>query len=401
MQPDILLADAIAPGDLLNGELSPALRSVVGWFANRPEEALTLLAIAGGIFLALLVVRWLVRSLVLRAVSSPIWREQLANTVQRTGSWFLALAALRIVAGTAGPPPIISGIIVFLFTVAAVIQAALWVQSLLMGVLQARSERTDDDTALALMRGLLSAAVWIIAFLTLLANLGVNITGLIAGLGIGGIAIGLAAQGVLSDLFAAFSIVFDKPFKRGDAIMYEPGAVGIVEEIGIKSTRIRALSGEMVIMSNAKLLNATVANYATFERRRVVLQFGVTYETSPEQLEAIPGMLQAIIGEVPLARFDRCHLIGYGAYSLDFELIFFVDAPGLVEMFDARQTIMIALMRRFRDEGISFAYPVQVEMLAGPDGKVVDPFPEKQAVRLIAGKKGLRQASAGGDAQRD
>ncbi|MFQ3665878.1 MAG: mechanosensitive ion channel domain-containing protein, partial [Sphingomonadaceae bacterium] len=202
-------------------------------------------------------------------------------------------------------------------------------------------------------------------------------------------------------LFAAFSIVFDKPFKRGDAIMYEPGAVGIVEEIGIKSTRIRALSGEMVIMSNAKLLNATVANYATFERRRVVLQFGVTYETSPEQLEAIPGMLETIIGQVPLARFDRCHLIGYGAYSLDFELIFFVDAPGLVEMFDARQTIMIALMRRFRDEGISFAYPVQVEMLAGPDGKVVDPFPEKQAVRLIAGKKGLRQASAGGDAQRD
>jgi small-conductance mechanosensitive channel len=396
-RPQLFLSDTVGSEVLGNGQLTPALRSVIGWFTNRPEEALTLLAIAGGIFVLLLVLRRGIRVLIMRVVPNPLWRDQLANTVRRTRSWFLALASLRIVAGTAEPPAIVASIIIFLFTVAAVIQMALWVQSLLMGVLQARSERADDDTALALMRGLLSAAVWIIAFLTLLANLGVNITGLIAGLGIGGIAIGLAAQGVLSDLFAAFSIVFDKPFKRGDAILYEPGSVGIVEEIGVKSTRIRALSGEMVIMSNAKLLNATVSNYATFERRRVVLQFGVTYESTPEQLEAIPGTLEAIIADTPLARFDRCHMTQFGDYSLDFELVFFVDAPGLVEMFEARQAIMLAMMRAFREADVSFAYPVQVEMLAGPDGKVVDPVSAREPVKLIAGKRGLRQAGAADD----
>lgn len=383
----VIAADPIANGaDLLETQLTPALRSVVGWLLRDTGEAVTLLAIAGGVFLLLLVLRRLAQAVVRRAVASPLWRAQLADAVGRTRIWFLALAALRMVAGAGQPPQVLTGLVVFLFTIAAVIQVALWVQSLLMGVLRARSERAEDDTALALMRGLLSAAVWIIAFLTLLANLGVNITGLIAGLGIGGIAIGLAAQGVLSDLFAAFSIVFDKPFKRGDAIAYEPGAIGVVEEIGVKSTRIRAISGEMVIMSNAKLLNATVANYATFERRRVVLRFGVTYETPPERLEAIPTLVEAAVGAAPRASFDRCHLVGFGVSSLDFELVFVVEDPGLVPMMEARQAVILGIVRAFAANDIDFAYPVQVEMLAGPDGKIIDP----RAVEEPRGKRSAR-----------
>ncbi|WP_448582411.1 mechanosensitive ion channel family protein [Thermaurantiacus sp.] len=359
--------------ELFEEQLTPALRSVVGWLVKDTAEALTLLAIAVGLFLLFLVLRRVVQTVVRQAVPGPLWREQLAEAVGRTRLWFLVLASLRVVAGAGQPPQVLTSLITFLFTIAAVIQVALWVQSLLMGVLRARSERAEDDTALALMRGLLSAAVWIIAFLTLLANLGVNITGLIAGLGIGGIAIGLAAQGVLSDLFAAFSIVFDKPFKRGDAILYEPGAIGVVEEIGVKSTRIRALSGEMVIMSNAKLLSATVANYATFERRRVLLRFGVTYETRPDLLEAIPAMVQTVVETVPKASFDRCHLVGFGTSSLEFELVFFIEDPDFAAMMDARQAVILGILRAFDAADIDIAYPVQVEMLAGPDGKIIDP----------------------------
>lgn len=376
--------------DLFEEQLTPALRSVVGWLVRDTGEALTLLAIAAGVFLLLFLLRRAASALVRRAAPSPLWRDQLADAVGRTRLWFLALAALRIVAGAGQPPPVLTGLIIFLFTVGAVIQVALWVQSLLMGVLRARSERAEDDTALALMRGLLSAAVWIIAFLTLLANLGVNITGLIAGLGIGGIAIGLAAQGVLSDLFAAFSIVFDKPFRRGDAILYEPGAVGVVEEIGVKSTRIRALSGEMVIMSNAKLLSTTVANYATFERRRVVLGFGVTYETPPDKLEAVPGMVRAVVEAAPKASFDRCHLTALGASSLDFELVFFVEDPGLNAMMEARQAVILGILRALAAADIDIAYPVQVEMLAGPDGKIIDPRELGEA----KGRRGARTSGA-------
>ncbi len=390
LMPVLTPAAAAAPlangTDIFDEQLTPALRSVTRWLIHDTAEALTLLAIAAALFLLLLVVRRLTRLVVRRAVPSPLWREELADAVGRTRYWFLALASLRLVTGVGQPPQVLTNLVTFLFTIAAVIQVALWVQSLLMGVLRARSERADDDTALALMRGLLSGAVWIIAFLTLLANLGVDITGLIAGLGIGGIAIGLAAQGVLSDLFAAFSIVFDKPFKRGDSIVYEPGAIGVVEEIGVKSTRIRALSGEMVIMSNAKLLNATVANYATFERRRVVLGFGVTYETGPERLEAIPQIAREAVEAAPKARFDRCHLTGFGASSLDFELVFFVEDPGFVAMMDARQRVILGIVRAFDAAGIDFAYPVQVEMLAGPDGKVIDP----REVEAPTGKRGAR-----------
>ncbi len=366
---------------LLDEQLTPALRSVAGWLVNDTAEALTLLAIAAGVFVLLLLLQRIAQALVRRAVPSPLWRDQFAHAIGRTGIWFLLLAAFRLVAGAGQPPQVLVGFIVFLFTIAAVVQVALWVQSLLMGVLRARSERAEDDTALALMRGLLTAAVWIIAFLTLLANLGVNITGLIAGLGIGGIAIGLAAQGVLADLFAAFSILFDKPFKRGDAIAYEPGAVGVVEEIGIKSTRIRALSGEMVIMANAKLLSATVANLATFERRRVVLRFGVPYETSPEQLEALPGLARAVVEAAPRSSFERCHLVGFGASAIDVELVFLVEDPGLEAMLEARQAVILGLVRALAAHDIPFAYPVQVGMIAGPDGRVIDPREVESAHR--------------------
>jgi small-conductance mechanosensitive channel len=360
----------------IEDQLTPAMEGLVRWFERDWREALTLLAIAAGVFLLLLVVQRLVLFVARRAILEDSWRRIAEKVIARTGKLFLAFAALRLVAEVGRPPDVVLGIIRFLFTVVAVVQVAVWTRTFLLGLVRVRSERAEDDTALGLVRALISVGVWAVALLTLLANLGVNITGLIAGLGIGGIAIGLAAQGVLSDLFAAFSIVFDKPFKRGDAIAYEPGAVGVVEEIGIKSTRIRALSGEMVILSNAKLLSATVANYATFEQRRVVLPFGVTYETPAEKLERIHAMVAEIVAAAPLARFERCHLIGFGASSLDHELVFFVEAPGLQEMFDARQAVLIGLIRRFGEAGISFAYPVQVGMLAGPDGTIIDPREE-------------------------
>ncbi len=353
--------------------VAPSVRVIGGWLSDDPGRALVLALIGAGIYGLLVLLRWGLRKLAARPAAEGAWRGLLGKAVCATRSFFLAVVAAQIVAASADLPAPLVRVIGFLFTVGTVIQVAIWAETLVSGLLDLRSQRAEDDSAVNLLRTLLRVAVWLLAFLTLLANLGVNITGLIAGLGIGGIAIGLAAQGVLGDLFAAFSILLDKPFRRGDTILYEPGAIGTVEEIGMKSTRIRALSGELIVVSNAKLLGATLANYADYRRRRVVITFGLIYETDVDQLAGVPAIVRGVVEAVPLASFDRCHLIRFGASSLDFELVFTVDHPGLVEMMSAREQVILGIIRAFRTGGLHFAYPVQVGMIAGPDGLIVDP----------------------------
>jgi small-conductance mechanosensitive channel len=353
--------------------ISPSLRTIGRWVAEDPVRALVLIAVAIGFYFLFVLLRSALRHLIDRFARAGSWHDLLARTVRATRSFFLVVVAARIVTESAAVPDPLVRLVAFLFTVTTVVQVAIWAQTVLVGLVNLRSDRAEDDSALNLVKTLITVAVWVLAFLTLLSNLGVNITGLIAGLGIGGIAIGLAAQGVLGDLFAAFSILLDKPFRRGDTILYEPGAIGTVEEIGMKSTRIRALSGELVVVGNAKLLGATLSNYADYTRRRVVLNFGLIYETEADRLHRVPAIVEAAVADVALASFDRCHLIGFGASSLSYELVFIVDHPGLVEMFTARQAVILRMIEAFRAEGLRIAYPVQVGMIAGPDGIVVDP----------------------------
>jgi len=179
-------------------------------------------------------------------------------------------------------------------------------------------------------------------------------------LGIGGIAVAFASQSILADLFAFISIFLDKPFEVGDFLVIDADTKGTVEYIGLRSTRIRSLSGEMLIVSNRDLTAVKLHNYRHMERRRVVLRFGVLYETKVEQLKRIPEMVRSLIERIPEATFDRCHLDQLGDYSLDFECVYYVESSDFLVHMDVKHRILIELIELFRQEGIEFAYPTQV-----------------------------------------
>jgi len=235
-------------------------------------------------------------------------------------------------------------------------------------------------SAIGIIRLLVTVALFAIAIIVILDNLGVNVTGLVAGLGIGGIAIGLAAQGIFSDLFAALSIIFDRPFRRGDGIRFDQLS-GSVEQIGLKTTRIRSIDGEEVVISNTNLLNKQIHNFERLEHRRFVLRFGVVYQTAADRLEAIPGLVRAIIESHEHSLFIRCGMTGFGPSSLDFELQFDVHSDDYEYAFDTRAKICIEILRRFAAERIEFAYPTTVNFTAAPDGSLVEPYPH---VKMIA-----------------
>jgi len=229
-------------------------------------------------------------------------------------------------------------------------------------------EAKDGSASLNIIKFVGVAAVWVFAFLLLLANLGVDITALIAGLGVGGIAIALAVQNVLGDLLASLSIALDKPFKVGDFLILGQ-EMGTVEYIGIKSTRLRSLSGEQIIISNADLLGARVRNYGRMYERRVVFKIGSVYETPREKIAAVPGILKAAIEAQDKTRFDRAHFMAYGDFSLNYEAVYFVLDPAYNLYADIQQAINLRVHEEFGKLGIDFAYPTTVQynrMLADP-----------------------------------
>ncbi len=211
------------------------------------------------------------------------------------------------------------------------------------------------------MRGITNIVtflIWTIGFIFLMDNLGFEISAVIAGLGIGGIAIALAAQTILGDLFSYFVIFFDRPFEIGDFILVGDKK-GVVEYIGIKTTRIRSLSGELLVFSNTDLTNSRVHNFKKMERRRVVFTLGVIYQTPSEKLELIPGIVRQIIDEQENANFDRGHFASYGDFSLNFEFVYFVEGADYNVYMDIQQAINLKIFKEFESRGIEFAYPTQ------------------------------------------
>jgi small-conductance mechanosensitive channel len=200
--------------------------------------------------------------------------------------------------------------------------------------------------------------IWIFGIIFMVDNLGYNVTSLIAGLGIGGIAIALAAQTILGDLFSYFVIFFDRPFEIGDFVVIDD-KFGIVEYIGIKTTRLRTLGGEQLVCSNTDLTNARLHNYKRLKKRRVLFSLGVTYQTTHDQLQLIPRLLKEIIESKPNINFDRAHFSGYGDFSLTFEIVYHVMDADYNVFMDLQQSIYLDIYRIFEAEGIEFAYPTQ------------------------------------------
>lgn len=201
--------------------------------------------------------------------------------------------------------------------------------------------------------------IWAFGALMILSNFGINVSSLIAGLGIGGIAVAFALQNILSDLFSSFAIHFDKPFVVGDFIIIDD-KMGVVQRIGIKTTRIRALQGEEIIISNRELTTAKIQNFKRMRERRVQFSFGVTYETELEKLRAIPKVTREIIEKERLARYDRAHFQKFDDSALVFEVVYYLLSAEYNDYMDTQQNLNFAIMEAFKKEGIEFAYPTQV-----------------------------------------
>lgn len=257
--------------------------------------------------------------------------------------------------------------------IAIAIQFVSWAGSLIewLGAWWLRHKAIDDaghpDPALAgaisTFRWLILTVVYAAILLLALSNLGVDVTALIAGLGVGGIAIALAVQNILGDLFASLTITIDKPFVVGDFIVVGT-EMGTIEKIGIKTTRVRSLGGEQLIFGNNDLLSSRIRNYKRMQERRIVFTFGLTYQTTPEQIDEVVRGVRSIIEASERARFDRCHFSKFGASSLDFEVVYFVLSAEYNVYMDVQQAINLEMMRRFTHIGVEFAFPTQSLYLA-------------------------------------
>ena len=304
------------------------------------------------------------------------------RVIHKTKSLVLAIVAIRLVAASANPPLVVLQIIQFVFTVAVVLQVAIWAREIVLGLIQRRAADGHNETlvnAMGIIRLLISIALFAVAAIVILDNMGVNVTGLIAGLGIGGIAIGLAAQGIFSDLFASLSIIFDRPFRVGEAIKYD-NSVATVERIGLKSTHLRSVNGELLVISNTNLLSKEITNYAHLERRRVQFAIGVIYQTTPAMLRALPDLLKAQV-EAEGHEFVRSSFIGFGASSLDFELVADIPSADYNEVIAARTAIGIRVFEEMTNAGYDFAYPTQTTFTAAPDGTMILPYAESVTMK--------------------
>ncbi len=257
----------------------------------------------------------------------------------------------------------VQGRIRSLLVLGLLVQAGIWAGGIVQHFLEVYKQRAlEEDPGVATAVGALGfigrLVIWSLVLLLALENLGVDVTTLVTTLGIGGIAVALALQNVLSDLFASLSILFDKPFVVGDFIIVGD-LLGTVEHVGLKTTRIRALGGEQLIFSNRDLLDSRIRNFKRMNERRIAFQVGVQYDTGLEKLERIPGMIRDIVEAQEQARFDRCHFKGFGDSSLDFETVYYVLVPDYAAYMDTQQAINLEMYRRFAEEGIEFAFPTR------------------------------------------
>ncbi len=345
------------------------------WVSNHWLQIAIAMGAGAAIIATLLAVRALGQKLCQRGGHFSHWPATIGRTISATGLWFIVLFAAKLVTGMADPPALVVQITNVLFTVAAALQGALWVRELVLGVVEHRASGTDHGalgSAVGIIRLLVTIALFAIALVLILDNLGVNVTGLVAGLGIGGIAIGLAAKGIFDDLFSALSIIFDRPFQRGDSIRFDQ-TNGTVEEIGLKTTRIRAVTGEQVVISNTNLLDKEIHNLARLARRRIILTLGVAYYTPPETCENMPALLKEIIEGHQKCKMVRCGLVSFGDSSLDIEVQFDVASDDYNEVFDARHRVCVAILASFNARGIDFAFPTQTTAIADRTGRPIEP----------------------------
>ncbi|MFQ6045789.1 MAG: mechanosensitive ion channel family protein [Gemmatimonadales bacterium] len=295
--------------------------------------------------------------------TATTWDDLLAHTLSNTKRLFYLIVAIYVATLVLVLPAEVQAIADRVVVLALLVQGGIWVTSAVTFWLDSYRDKelTEDAAAVTTVSalGFLSKlAVWAVAVLLALDNLGIDVTALVTGLGIGGIAVALAVQNVLGDLLASLSIVLDKPFVINDFLIVDEH-MGNVEHIGLKTTRLRSLSGEQLVFSNSDLLKSRIRNYGRMYERRVTFTVGVTYQTPREKLEIIPTIIRDAIGEHDKARFDRSHLKAFGDFSINFETVYYVLDPSYSVYMDIQQAVNLRVHERFEAEGIEFAYPTQ------------------------------------------
>jgi small-conductance mechanosensitive channel len=302
--------------------------------------------------------------------------DLLAGLVGRTSILFLAAISVFVALAIVSVPKTVERIGHGAAMLVCLAQAGVWLSLTLREVIERRVESSlgsGDDPARRTVARMITlamrAGVWCLLVLVALSNLGVDITALVAGLGVGGVAVALATQNILGDVFASISILLDKPFVPGDFVVVED-FMGTVEHIGIKTTRVRSLGGEQIVFSNADLLRSRLRNYKRMSERRVVFRLGVVYQTAPDKLEEIPAILRKIIQGQDGTRVDRAHFVSYGDFALLFEVAYYVLSPDYNRYMDVQQAINLEIARRFAAAGIDFAYPTQTLLLQRPSAAV-------------------------------
>jgi len=328
--------------------------------------------LALGIFLALNTAFYLLKHIVIQrlvwlaARTKVTFDEVLVAAIQGIRPWVYSIVSVVVAAGVFNLPEVVHLVMFGAMYVALVWQAIEIVLTVINHVVGNFVRRQDNGvtdeaqvkTTAQMITLLARIVLWSLGGLFVLSNLGIEVTSLIAGLGIGGIAVAFALQGILSDLFASFSIYFDKPFRIGDFINIGDDW-GTVEKIGIKSTRLRTLLGEELVVSNAELTTARVHNYKKMEERRIVSHFGITYETPPALVRQVPNIIKASFAANDGGRLDRVHFTTFGDFALIFELVYFVESADYDEYLRIQHEFNLDVLERFAQHGIEFAYPTQ------------------------------------------
>ena len=291
------------------------------------------------------------------------WDDAIVDAIKQTRTVFLLVTSLYLGSLFLQLPERTQSIFQLVFVIVLLVQSGIWLTTVTATVLEKYRNRalTDNPAAATSINaiGFVSRIIiWSVLVLVALDSMGINITTVVAGLGIGGVAVALAVQNILGDLFASLSIILDKPFVIGDFIILND-YLGRVEYIGLKTTRVRSLSGEQIVFSNSDLLSSRIRNYGRMFERRVPFIIGVTYDTPRDKLSCIPEIIRDAINAQENTRFDRSHFMKYGDYALQFETVYYVLSPDYNIYMDIQQSINLMIHEAFEKEQISFAYPTQ------------------------------------------
>jgi small-conductance mechanosensitive channel len=337
------------------------------YFGNSAGAWLVAAGIGAVVYLALLLIKGLLVTRLgkLAERTDTDFDDALVDVVRNTRTFFLL--AIALVAAMRGLiiPRSVGGPLSAVLELLVLLQVGLWATGLIAFLVErslSRRRETSDRIGVAAVRAIgisVKVVAWIIIVLIAIQNVfGKNVTALMTGLGVGGIALALAVQNILGDLLAAVAIVFDRPFDVGDTIQVD-NLVGTVEQIGLKTTRLRSITGEQLVLGNGEILKSKLRNYKRMYERRAVLNLDLTYDTPPDVVERVPEMVRTIVESQKDVRFDRSHFAGFMESALRIETVYFVLDPDYRRYMDVQQAVNLAILRRFTADGIQFAFPTR------------------------------------------